>query len=138
MKQIDLLITVTLLFFAFNSSACQLSIPESYIPIFLAPPVSGHYVKCEELPKEPCVCVDDVDPWTAVKVDEVDEAGIYTGRVLLRSSPVKKAAKEAKEKAEKDAEIAVKELKGTRKDRAAKAKTIAELKAIVLELLENP
>jgi len=40
--------------------ACQLSIPESYVPTFLNPPVSGHYEKCE---KEPCHCVDNVNPY---------------------------------------------------------------------------
>ena len=49
--------------------ACQLSIPESYIPTFLSPPVSGHYQKCEEKPKEKCYCVEKVDPWTAEAVD---------------------------------------------------------------------
>lgn len=46
--------------------ACQLSIPESYIPTFLNPPVSGHYMKCES---EPCHCVDSVDPWTYELID---------------------------------------------------------------------
>jgi hypothetical protein len=49
--------------------ACQLSIPESYIPTFLNPPVIGHYMKCEEKPEEKCFCVDSVDPYTSEIVD---------------------------------------------------------------------
>ena len=46
--------------------ACQLSIPESYVPTFLAPPVSGDYEKCE---KEPCHCVDKVNPYFSELID---------------------------------------------------------------------
>jgi hypothetical protein len=61
-----------ILSFLINSAlACQLSIPESYIPTFLAPPVSGAYMKCEEKPQEKCFCVDEVDPWTSELVDNV-------------------------------------------------------------------
>lgn len=133
MKYLILLISILFLAYTYNAKACQLSIPESYMDTFLNPPVSGHYEKCEAKPDEPCVCVDDIDPWTAVKVDEVDDAGIYTGKKLLRPSPVRKAAKEAKEKADREAELAAGELKRTRKDRISKAKTIADLKAILLE-----
>lgn len=52
-----------------NAQACQLSIPESYVPTFLNPPVSGHYMKCEEKPEEKCFCVDSVDPWSSELVD---------------------------------------------------------------------
>lgn len=55
----------------FQSLACQLSIPESYIPTFLNPPVSGNYAKCEEKPEKKCFCVDEVDPWTSDLVDNV-------------------------------------------------------------------
>jgi hypothetical protein len=54
-----------------TAKACQLSIPESYVPTFLNPPVSGHYIKCEEKPDEKCFCVDSVDPWTSELVDNV-------------------------------------------------------------------
>ena len=50
------------------AEACQLSIPESYISTFLAPPVSGHYMKCES---EPCHCVDNVDPYISELVDNI-------------------------------------------------------------------
>lgn len=61
-----------ILSFLINSAlACQLSIPESYIPTFLNPPVSGHYMKCEDKPEEKCFCVDEVDPWTSDLVDNV-------------------------------------------------------------------
>ena len=46
--------------------SCQLSIPESYVPTFLNPPVSGHYEKCES---EPCHCVDKINPYFAELVD---------------------------------------------------------------------
>jgi len=49
-----------------HSYACQLSIPESYVPTFLNPPVSGHYEKCES---EPCHCVDKINPYFAELVD---------------------------------------------------------------------
>lgn len=53
------------------AQACQLSIPESYVPTFLNPPVSGHYEKCEEKPEEKCFCVDEVDPYTSELVDNI-------------------------------------------------------------------
>lgn len=46
--------------------ACQLSIPESYVPTFLNPPVSGHYEKCES---EPCHCVDKINPYYSELID---------------------------------------------------------------------
>lgn len=49
--------------------ACKLSIPESYIPTFLNPPVSGHYEKCEDFPEDKCHCVENVDPWSAELID---------------------------------------------------------------------
>ena len=49
--------------------ACQVSIPESYVPTFLNPPVMGHYPKCNE--SEACYCADSVNPWTAELVDNV-------------------------------------------------------------------
>ena len=51
------------------AQACQISIPESYVPTFLNPPVSGHYMKCEDKPEEKCFCVDSVDPWASELVD---------------------------------------------------------------------
>jgi hypothetical protein len=53
------------------AQACQLSIPESYIPTFLAPPVSGNYMKCEDKPEEKCFCVDNVDPYISELVDNI-------------------------------------------------------------------
>lgn len=59
---------VMALFISFlnGALACQLSIPESYVPTFLNPPVSGHYQKCES---EPCHCVDSINPWYSELVD---------------------------------------------------------------------
>lgn len=51
--------------------ACKLSIPESYIPTFLNPPVSGHYEKCEDKPNEKCHCVEAIDPWTSELTDNM-------------------------------------------------------------------
>ena len=50
------------------AQACQISIPESYVPTFLNPPVSGPYMKCES---EPCHCVDNVDPYISELVDNI-------------------------------------------------------------------
>jgi hypothetical protein len=76
MKKSDkelLLLLAGLMIFAITlpSFACKLSIPESYIPTFLSPPVSGHYQKCEDKPEEKCHCVEDVDPWTSVVADNM-------------------------------------------------------------------
>ena len=57
------------LFFIQSSFACQLSIPESYIPTFLSPPVSGAYETCKEKPSEKCHCVDKIDPWASELID---------------------------------------------------------------------
>lgn len=46
-----------------TSYACKLSIPESYIPTFLNPPVSGAYEDCESKPQESCYCVETVNPY---------------------------------------------------------------------------
>lgn len=51
--------------------ACQLSIPESYVPTFLNPPVQGHYQKCEDKPEDKCICVEKADPWTSELQDEL-------------------------------------------------------------------
>jgi hypothetical protein len=120
------------IFCAYQAQACQLSIPESYMDTFLNPPVSGHYEKCEDKPEESCVCVDDIDPWTAVKIDEVDDIGVYTGKKLLRHSPVRKAAKEAKKEAEKLLDGDKKAKKKAAKDKVKgfkfKGSTIKELR----------
>lgn len=96
---------LTLLFIQ-SSLACQISIPESYIPIFLNPPVSGAYKACELAPEDPCHCVEKIDPWSAELIDETDEAGIYTGKKILQNSPIKKAALDAIKETERvNAEI---------------------------------
>lgn len=62
------LLTIAISFFIVYSKvfACQISIPESYVPTFLNPPVSGHYQKCES---EPCHCVDKINPYYSELVD---------------------------------------------------------------------
>jgi hypothetical protein len=109
-----LFITYLLLTFCFQANACQLSIPESYIPTFLNPPVSGHYMKCEEKPEEKCFCVDSVDPYTSELLTEItqDELGINVETKVLKLSEVKKAEREAIREAKKiakEAKIAAKE-----------------------------
>lgn len=52
-----------------DAISCKLSIPESYVPTFLNPPVSGHYEKCEDKPEEKCHCVEKIDPWSAELID---------------------------------------------------------------------
>jgi hypothetical protein len=96
------------------AEACQLSIPESYVPTFLNPPVSGHYMKCEEKPEEKCFCVDEVDPYTSELLTEItqDELGINVETKVLKLSEVKKAEREATREAKRiarEAKIAAKE-----------------------------
>jgi len=123
---------LTLLFIQ-SSLACQISIPESYIPIFLSPPVSGAYVTCELDQKEPCHCVDMIDPWASELIDETDEAGIYTGKKILQNSPSKKAANDAaKEAARSSAEI--KETQ--KKNFNFKGTTIMQIRAELNDYLE--
>jgi hypothetical protein len=94
--------------------ACQISIPESYVPTFLNPPVSGHYMKCEDRPEEKCFCVDSVDPYTSELLTEItqDELGINIETKVLKKSEIKQAEREAIKEAKriaKEAKIAVKE-----------------------------
>ena len=136
--------TLIILILSINTAlACQLSIPESYIPTFLNPPVSGHYEKCEDKPEEKCYCVDNVDPWTAELVTEFeqDELGINIEKKVLKESPEKKAAIKAKKLAEKVAENEKKERRKLAKEALKNmdiegATTVAKLKAIVKLLLE--
>lgn len=57
------------LLISFPILACEMSIPLSYAPTFLNPPVSGHYMKCEAKPDEQCLCIDGVEPWYSDLVD---------------------------------------------------------------------
>lgn len=62
--------------------ACKLSIPERDVARFLAPPVSGHYLKCEDYPEDKCHCVEAIDPWVAELIDNVEVVylkGAYLG-----------------------------------------------------------
>jgi hypothetical protein len=98
-KYVILAISLTILAVACeNAKACKLSIPESYIPTFLNPPVYGHYQKCEDKPEEKCHCVEKVDPWTADLID---------GELI--PNPDKKFARELAEKNARDAEKAKEE-----------------------------
>ena len=66
--KIYLIAVFAITFILTDAKACQLSIPESYVPTFLNPPVSGPYMKCES---EPCHCVDNVDPYISELVDNI-------------------------------------------------------------------
>lgn len=49
--------------------ACQLNLPESEVRRALNPPVSGHYVLCDEKTSEKCYCMDSIDPYTYDLID---------------------------------------------------------------------
>ena len=100
------LLFIALTLYPFASFACKLSIPESYIPTFLTPPVSGHYKKCEEAPEEKCVCVESVDPWSTDLID---------GELVQNSD--KKFARDLKVKNEAEAEKISEEKRKLAKDR---------------------
>ena len=137
MKLFILAIFVTLLMQG-KLFACQVNIPTSEVQRYIdafektgqgVPPLYS----CADKPEETCECVDDVTDWDAmINIDEVDDLGIYTGKMLLRPSPVKKAAKEAKLEADKLAEVEKREKKRLAKDKVKdfkfKGKTIAELR----------
>ena len=95
-----------LLCLCISAEACKLSIPESYVPTFLNPPVSGHYKKCEEATKEKCVCVENVDPWATDLID---------GELVPNSD--KKFAREHSEKVARDNEKLKEESRKAAKDR---------------------
>jgi len=129
------LITILILLATtFSTYACNNTLPLSEVEKALALEPNAGAKSCADLPDEQCLCYDGIDFEASILITEVDEVtGINTDRKLLRHSPVRKAAKEAKLKALQDAELAKAELKSTRKERIAKAKTIADLKAILLE-----
>lgn len=54
-----------------EAQACKLSIPERDVTRFLNPPVSGHYLKCEDYPEDKCHCVEAIDPWSAELTDNL-------------------------------------------------------------------
>lgn len=95
---------IILALISIDSFACQFSIPESYVPTFLNPPVSGHYEKCDS---EPCHCIDTVNPWTYALIDEVDELEIYTGNKILVESQQRKSEYESAQSAKTQLEYAM-------------------------------
>ncbi len=80
---------------SFPVLACKLSIPESYVPTFLNPPVSGHYEKCESKPSEKCVCVETVDPWIN---DYIDGSFVYNSDKDFQKKLKEDAKKAAEDK----------------------------------------
>jgi len=80
-----------------HAKACDQSIPLSYAPTFLAPPVSGHYMKCEAKPDEQCLCIDGIEPWYAELVDELNENNEVIGKKLINSGPKRDAYLATKE-----------------------------------------
>jgi len=71
MKHLALLSGFLLLTPGHNLFACEMSVPLSYAPTFLAPPVNGHYEKCESKPEEQCLCIDGINSWYAELVDNI-------------------------------------------------------------------
>lgn len=142
MKYLIPLFIFLLLTFGPESLACQLSIPESYIPTFLNPPVSGHYEKCEDKPEEKCFCVDEIDPWTSDFVTEItqDDLGINVETKVLKQTEAKKAAYEASLQSIKDAEelvISNKEaLKASCKEDIKTADTLEKLRSFYEKCFE--
>lgn len=142
MKYLILLLMCLILSVFSNAYACQLLIPESYIPTFLNPPVSGHYEKCEDKPEEKCHCVDKVDPFTSELITEItqDDLGINIERKVLKNSEAKKAQRQAEKQAEKELELsnkaAKKALKQSIKADIKDANTVAKLRALVEKLIE--
>jgi len=65
------IISLLLLITSTPALACKLSIPERDVSRFLNPPVSGHYLKCEDYPEDKCHCVENVDPWSAELIDNM-------------------------------------------------------------------
>lgn len=102
--------------------ACKLSIPERDVARFLAPPVSGHYLKCEDYPEDKCHCVENVDPWATDLID---------GELI--PNPDKKFAREHSEKMKADAKKAKEE---KCKAFSFKGATIAQLRQELNESLE--
>lgn len=141
------LITVFVIAFIFtDAKACQISIPESYIPTFLNPPVSGHYMKCEDKPEEKCFCVDDVDPYTSELLTEItqDELGINIEAKVLKKSEFKKAEREAIKEAKriaKEAKIAQKEANKAElfalKKADLEAMTASQRNAVIMKLINT-
>lgn len=95
---------------------------------------------CLEKEGQECFDIEFCPIDECILIDEVDDIGVYTGKKLLRHSPVRKAAKEAKEQDEKDAEIVKKEKrkadKAAIKEDIKNANTVAKLKALVEKMIE--
>ena len=89
---------------------------------------------CEKAEGQECFDVYSCPIDECILIDEVHEdTGIYTGKKLLRASPVRKAAKEAKIKEALEAEVSLHEKRKAAKEKVKgfefKGKTIAELRA---------
>lgn len=106
---------------------CQLSIPESYIPTFLNPPLRGHYQKCDDRPEEKCYCVDSVDPWISDFVE---------GEFKVSETKInEKLNKDNAEKAKVEAMLAKKE--ALKKVDFTKITKLEDLIEVVKKLVET-
>jgi hypothetical protein len=87
---------------------------------------------CERIEGQACFDTINCPIDECILIDEVDDLGIYTGKKLLRHSPVRKAAKEAKIEAEKILDEEKKAKKKAAKDKVKgfkfKGSTIKELR----------
>lgn len=143
MKTFLFLLFILAMTYLQQANACQLSIPESYIPTFLAPPVSGAYMKCEEKPEEKCFCVDEVDPWSSDFITEItqDDLGINIETKVLKNSESKKALRLAEKEAEKLADDEKKVKRKAAKDKVKsfkfKGSTIKELREELNEFADG-
>lgn len=109
--------------FSYAAFACSLSIPERDVSRFLNPPVSGHYLKCEDYPEDKCHCVESIDPWSAELID---------GELVENSD--KKFQKELREKIERDERKAKEDKKKAFK---FKGSTIKELRDELNEWVDS-
>lgn len=92
MKNLNLFIATFLI--TIPAFGCGISIPMNDIERAMAPPVSGHYLKCEDYPKEECVCMDGIDFFVAsMKEEEIDKP-VYSKKDHVTSCESEKACEE--------------------------------------------
>lgn len=118
-----------------STFACNNFIPDSEADKAIALEPNAGSKQCSDLPKEECHCYDGIDFRIAVKVSEVDEIGVYTGKHHLENSPAKEADYEASKLAEIEA-LNTKEAERITaekyvEDNLSTATTTAKLKLII-------
>jgi uncharacterized protein YqgV (UPF0045/DUF77 family) len=133
-----------LLLITFPVFACQIQVPTSEAQRYIEAMPNGvpPLYSCTDKPEEVCHCADAIIWEQAELVTEISgdsDHGIIEMKVL-KNSESKKAAHEAKVKADKDAEeLKVKNKKDAKlaiKDKVKNATTIKKLSDVFLEYLE--